>query len=133
MAKQKTVYVCSECGYETARWLGKCPECDSWNTLTEQEAVHGGNGFAALESGENRPAVSDGSGETAQCSSEIAGGDSRGKKNHERDLQNIQRHDGKTGFFAQYATGIAAAQIFAAVFPDVGLVKQLANHQRKGD
>ena len=39
MAKQKTIYVCSECGYETARWLGKCPECGNWNTLTEQEAV----------------------------------------------------------------------------------------------
>ncbi len=39
MAKQKTVYVCSECGYETARWLGKCPECGTWNTLIEQESV----------------------------------------------------------------------------------------------
>jgi len=39
MAKQKTLYVCSDCGYETARWLGKCPECGSWNTLVEQEAV----------------------------------------------------------------------------------------------
>lgn len=39
MAKQKTVYVCSECGYETARWLGKCPECGSWNTLLEQESA----------------------------------------------------------------------------------------------
>jgi len=39
MAKQKTVYVCSQCGYETARWLGKCPECGTWNSLTEQEAV----------------------------------------------------------------------------------------------
>ncbi len=39
MAKQKTVYVCSECGYETARWLGKCPECGSWNSLTEQETA----------------------------------------------------------------------------------------------
>ena len=39
MAKSKTVYVCSECGYETPRWLGKCPDCGSWNTLLEQEAV----------------------------------------------------------------------------------------------
>ncbi len=39
MAKQKTVYVCSEFGYETARWLGKCPECGSWNTLLEQESA----------------------------------------------------------------------------------------------
>ena len=33
--KNKTVYICSECGYRTARWLGKCPECGSWNTLEE--------------------------------------------------------------------------------------------------
>lgn len=35
MAKAKTLYVCSECGYETGRWLGKCPDCGSWNTLNE--------------------------------------------------------------------------------------------------
>jgi DNA repair protein RadA/Sms len=35
MAKTKTRYVCTACGYEAARWLGKCPECDSWNTLEE--------------------------------------------------------------------------------------------------
>lgn len=39
MAKSKTSYVCSECGYETARWLGRCPDCGSWNTLLEQEAA----------------------------------------------------------------------------------------------
>ena len=39
MAKTKTVYVCSECGYETPRWLGKCPDCGSWNTLEEREAA----------------------------------------------------------------------------------------------
>lgn len=36
MAKAKTLYVCSECGYETPRWLGRCPDCGNWNTLTEQ-------------------------------------------------------------------------------------------------
>jgi len=36
MAKSKTIYVCSECGYETARWLGRCPVCGNWNTLNEQ-------------------------------------------------------------------------------------------------
>ncbi len=35
MAKAKTYYVCSACGYETSRWLGKCPECREWNTLEE--------------------------------------------------------------------------------------------------
>ena len=35
MAKQKTIYCCSECGNETANWAGKCPSCGSWNTLSE--------------------------------------------------------------------------------------------------
>ena len=35
MAKSKVVYVCSECGYETAKWMGKCPSCNSWGTLQE--------------------------------------------------------------------------------------------------
>ena len=33
--KQKSVYCCSECGYETGNWAGKCPSCGMWNTLTE--------------------------------------------------------------------------------------------------
>ena len=39
MAKTRSIYVCSECGYETPRWLGRCPDCGSWNTLVEQEAA----------------------------------------------------------------------------------------------
>ena len=39
MAKEKTVYICSACGYETPRWMGKCPGCGSWNTLEEQAGV----------------------------------------------------------------------------------------------
>ncbi len=34
-AKQKTSYLCSECGSETPNWAGKCPSCGAWNTLTE--------------------------------------------------------------------------------------------------
>ena len=37
--KVKTIYVCNECGYETAKWLGKCPSCNNWNTLEEQVAA----------------------------------------------------------------------------------------------
>ena len=35
MAKQKTVFCCTECGNETANWSGRCPKCGSWNTLKE--------------------------------------------------------------------------------------------------
>jgi len=36
-AKQKTIYVCKECGNETANWAGKCPACGEWNTLSEMK------------------------------------------------------------------------------------------------
>ena len=39
MAKAKTVFVCSSCGYESAKWLGKCPACNEWNTFYEEKVV----------------------------------------------------------------------------------------------
>ncbi len=36
MAKKKTMYVCQNCGYDTPKWLGKCPGCGQWNTLVEE-------------------------------------------------------------------------------------------------
>ena len=35
MPKKKTSFQCSACGYETPRWMGKCPSCGAWNTLEE--------------------------------------------------------------------------------------------------
>ena len=37
MAKAKTIFVCNNCGYETAKWLGKCPACNEWNSLVEEK------------------------------------------------------------------------------------------------
>lgn len=37
MAKPKSVFVCSDCGYEAPKWLGKCPACGSWNTFYEEK------------------------------------------------------------------------------------------------
>ena len=51
--KVKTIYVCNECGYETSKWLGKCPSCNNWNTLEEQVAtpiknnIYSSSSFAA--------------------------------------------------------------------------------------
>lgn len=36
MAKTKTAYFCQGCGYESAKWLGKCPSCSQWNTFVEE-------------------------------------------------------------------------------------------------
>jgi DNA repair protein RadA/Sms len=35
VAKSKTVFFCSACGHESARWLGRCPQCEGWNTISE--------------------------------------------------------------------------------------------------
>ena len=36
MAKAKSAYICSECGYESPKWYGKCPCCGEWNTMNEE-------------------------------------------------------------------------------------------------
>ena len=41
MAKEKSVYTCTECGGTSAKWLGKCPQCEAWNTLVEGPAESG--------------------------------------------------------------------------------------------
>lgn len=43
MAKNKTIFVCNECGYEAPKWFGKCPACNSWNTFFEQKVVQNKN------------------------------------------------------------------------------------------
>ncbi len=34
--KQKSLYICQQCGYESAKWMGKCPECNSWSSFQEE-------------------------------------------------------------------------------------------------
>jgi DNA repair protein RadA/Sms len=36
MSKQKTKFCCQECGYESAKWMGKCPSCQAWNSMIEE-------------------------------------------------------------------------------------------------
>src|SRR6476646_1912447 len=36
MSKIKTAFFCQNCGYESAKWLGKCPSCQQWNTFVEE-------------------------------------------------------------------------------------------------
>ncbi len=39
MAKIKTVFTCQECGYQSPKWLGKCPDCQQWNSFSEEETI----------------------------------------------------------------------------------------------
>lgn len=36
MAKEKSIFLCNECGYESPKWAGKCPSCGAWNSLVER-------------------------------------------------------------------------------------------------
>ena len=42
MAKEKTLFSCTECGDSSPKWLGKCPGCGAWNTLVESSAPSAG-------------------------------------------------------------------------------------------
>lgn len=56
--KQKTMYLCGECGYESAKWYGKCPSCGAWNSMDEfKEAkeVHPRGTLAKTERRRNKP------------------------------------------------------------------------------
>jgi len=58
MSKYKSKYACQECGYESPKWMGKCPGCNNWNTMVEEmtvkstssrnESLNGGKQAAAL-------------------------------------------------------------------------------------
>jgi DNA repair protein RadA/Sms len=37
--KNKTLFICQECGYESQKWLGKCPQCNNWNTFVEEMQI----------------------------------------------------------------------------------------------
>jgi DNA repair protein RadA/Sms len=50
MSKTKLKYVCSNCGYESLRWIGKCPECDNWNSFVEELVESGKKKQTAIKS-----------------------------------------------------------------------------------
>lgn len=64
MAKNKTVFICSECGYESPKWSGKCSDCGSWNSMEESVKI------ASPTNSKNTSAYI-GSGAKAQFISEI--------------------------------------------------------------
>ena len=60
--KQKTVFLCSDCGYESPKWYGKCPSCGAWNTLSEykvkpETATRGVLAADHRGTGQNKPTL----------------------------------------------------------------------------
>lgn len=77
MAKIKTVFTCQECGYKSAKWLGKCPDCNQWNSFSEEETIKPSKGSPKS----------------------IAGRESRPKTINEIEHENVHRYYTKLGEF----------------------------------
>ncbi|MBI5287106.1 MAG: DNA repair protein RadA [Deltaproteobacteria bacterium] len=50
MARPKTIYTCQSCSYQAPKWLGRCPDCNQWNSLVEEKVVVG-RGLVVIEGG----------------------------------------------------------------------------------
>lgn len=83
MAKIKTVFTCQECGFQTAKWLGKCPDCNQWNSFSGEEQIKPSK--AAPKS--------------------IAGRESRPKTINEIEHEKVNRYQTKIGEFDRVMGG----------------------------
>jgi DNA repair protein RadA/Sms len=58
MSKIKTIFQCQTCGYGSPKWIGKCPDCGSWNSFVEERTSQSSKGISALHSFGKPEAVS---------------------------------------------------------------------------
>lgn len=85
MAKDKTAYVCSNCGYDSPKWLGKCPSCGRWNTFQEIRLQNESGSWAAKTAAASVRSKNYGEKHTALRLRDIK----------ERDVPRIQTRDGE--------------------------------------
>lgn len=71
MAKKNTTFFCSECGYESSKWLGKCLGCGAWNTMVETRSVTGGSKASKKKAGEGIRGWLDGLPENGEQGNEL--------------------------------------------------------------
>ena len=70
MPKPKEVYICSECGHESVKWMGKCPICGAWNSFSQVTPLGSSAApFSRSKAGAARPAV------VSSIREDISGGD----------------------------------------------------------
>lgn len=80
--KEKTVYICSNCGQDSPKWIGKCPSCGEWNTYVEEvvrKPATGTRPVSGLEPVKSKPVIL----------SEITGGDEPRIDMHDEELNRV--------------------------------------------
>ena len=53
--KPRSLFTCQKCGYQSAKWLGKCPDCNAWNSMVEEQLVKGGGPAGTAADNPPRP------------------------------------------------------------------------------
>ncbi len=80
MAKSTTIFVCNSCGHRAPKWLGKCPECEEWNSFSE-ESIKTNSSNSRQKNSQPRKIV--------QSITEIAGGEAQRFSTHLEELDRI--------------------------------------------
>ena len=88
MAKDKIMYVCDNCGYESAKWIGKCPSCNQWNTFKEIR-VSKDTGTMAARSAAHSVGSVRGNANRPQLLKDIAGKDDPRIDMHDAELNRV--------------------------------------------
>ncbi|AJA49758.1 DNA repair protein RadA [Clostridium pasteurianum DSM 525 = ATCC 6013] len=71
MPKNKTTFICQECGYESLKWMGKCPSCGNWNSFVEELAKSNKNNVFLDKNNESKCIVNIKSGEHERYDTDI--------------------------------------------------------------
>lgn len=85
MAKIKTTFTCQDCGYQTSKWMGKCPDCNQWNSFSEEEVL--------------KPVSSKGAPKS------IAGRESKPKTISQVEVEKVERYQTSIGEFDRVMGG----------------------------
>src|ERR1043166_8518302 len=72
MMKTKTVYACQQCGFQSKKWLGKCPDCGEWNSLVEEREERAVSSRPLLSSSTAAPYLESDSQDNSRLSCGIA-------------------------------------------------------------
>ena len=92
MAKDRIAYVCSNCGQESPKWIGKCPSCGQWNTFKEIRIAGDTGSMAAKSAAQSVRANSDNSKNKPMRLRDISAKDEPRIDMHDEELNRVLTH-----------------------------------------
>lgn len=87
MAKTKTAYVCDNCGYDSVKWLGRCPSCGAWNTFREVTVAP--QAVSTVQKAVRSAVIPDGGKQSVRKLSEVKASDEMRIDTHDAELNRV--------------------------------------------